>query len=546
MAPNTVDCLSAAGNARVQVGDTIYQSENACLAALRTTDPRHDKARIEGGKGGLLDDVYRWVLGTDEFLRWRHDEQNTLLWIKGDPGKGKTMLLCGITNELAKEDSVLSYFFCQATDARINSATAVLRGLIYVLVGRQPSLLSHLQKRYDHAGRQLFEDVNAWVALREIFLDILGDPALRSPYLVVDALDECQTGRSELLDLIASGSAASRAKWIVSSRNWPEIEKKLAHADQKVPLSLELNASSVSAAVQLYIQAKVRTLAEEEQYDPQTTAHVTSYLSSNARDTFLWVALVCQSLKDVLSCKVVTLLDNFPPGLDALYGQMMQKIYGMKDPSDVALCLQILSIASTVYRPLTLEELGTFIDNPFEKDKPLHAKSLKTYIGLCGSFLAVRERTTYFVHQSAKDFLCDRSLNADFQKIFPDTIGGLHHILFSKSLELLSRTLRRNIYRISHPGFSVEGVTPPSPDPLGPAQYSCVYWVNHLFDAQPDRTPIGIGDLQDGGPVHRFLRQKYLNWLEALSLAQAMSRGVLVIEMLNSLLHVCSKLYTSQ
>jgi len=72
---------------------------------------------------------------------------------------------------------------------------------------------------------------------------------LPSPYLVVDALDECQAGRSVLLDLIASGSAATRAKWIVSSRNWPEIEENLAQADWKVLLSLELNADSVSAAV---------------------------------------------------------------------------------------------------------------------------------------------------------------------------------------------------------------------------------------------------------------------------------------------------------
>jgi len=136
MASNAVNHLSATGDARVQVGNTIYQSENPCLAALRTTDPRHDKARIEGDKGGLMDDVYRWVLSTDEFLRWRHDEQNRLLWVKGDPGKGKTMLLCGFTNELAKEAGVLSYFFCQATDARINSATAVVRGLIYMLVDR--------------------------------------------------------------------------------------------------------------------------------------------------------------------------------------------------------------------------------------------------------------------------------------------------------------------------------------------------------------------------------------------------------------------------
>src|SRR4051812_10803338 len=90
--------LRAAENARVHVGNNIYLSENRCLEALRITDPRHDKARIEGDKGGLLDDVYQWVLHNGEFLQWRHNEQNRLLWVRGDPGKGKTMLLCGIIN----------------------------------------------------------------------------------------------------------------------------------------------------------------------------------------------------------------------------------------------------------------------------------------------------------------------------------------------------------------------------------------------------------------------------------------------------------------
>ena len=79
---------------------------------LRATDPRDDKARIEQTKGGLLKDSYRWILRNADFQRWRHgdDQQSRLLWIKGDPGKGKTMLLCGIIDELkpTTEDSVLS------------------------------------------------------------------------------------------------------------------------------------------------------------------------------------------------------------------------------------------------------------------------------------------------------------------------------------------------------------------------------------------------------------------------------------------------------
>lgn len=86
------------------------------------------------------------------------------MWIKGDPGKGKTMLLCGIIDELesSKPQSVLlSYFFCQATDPRINSATSVLRGLLYMLVGQQLSLTSHVREKYDHAGKNTFDDANA-------------------------------------------------------------------------------------------------------------------------------------------------------------------------------------------------------------------------------------------------------------------------------------------------------------------------------------------------------------------------------------------------
>ncbi|KAL8366268.1 hypothetical protein RB595_004845 [Gaeumannomyces hyphopodioides] len=411
------------------------------------------------------------------------------------------MLLCGIINELENEGGLLSYFFCQATDTRINSATAVLRGLIYMFVDRQPSLLSHVQKRYAHADRRFCEDVNAWVALRDIFLDILGDPALQSPYLVVDALGECQAGRSDLLGLIASASA-----------------------------TLELNAASVSAAVQPYVQKKAQALAERKHYNIQTTAQVTEYLLSNARDTFLWVALVCRRLEGVPSFKVIKTLHGFPPGLDALYGRMIQTICGLEDPDDVALCMQILSVASTVYRPLTLEELRVFIDNA--SGEPLDDNILEYYVGLCGSFLAVRNRTIHFVHQSAKDFLCKPSLNADSHKVFPCTIEGVHHALFSKSLRLLFRTLQRDIYRLSHPGNPAEDVTPPSPDPLGPARYSCVYWVDHLFDTQTRSTD----DLKTGGAVDGFLHKKYLNWLEALSLLRAIPRGVIAVEKLQGLL----------
>jgi hypothetical protein len=59
--------------------------------------PRDDKERIKNTKGGLLEGSYKWILGHPDFQRWRNDDKSRLLWVEGDPGKGKAMLLIGIS-----------------------------------------------------------------------------------------------------------------------------------------------------------------------------------------------------------------------------------------------------------------------------------------------------------------------------------------------------------------------------------------------------------------------------------------------------------------
>lgn len=104
-----------------------------CTQDLRCTTPYDDKKRIEATKGGLLIDSYRWVLDNETFQQWQQDPTSRLLWVKGDPGKGKTMLLCGIIDELQKlmpTSALLSYFFCQATDSRIKQRHGSATGAI--------------------------------------------------------------------------------------------------------------------------------------------------------------------------------------------------------------------------------------------------------------------------------------------------------------------------------------------------------------------------------------------------------------------------------
>jgi NACHT domain len=123
-------------------------------------------------------------------------------------------------------------------------------------------LVSHVRKKYNHAGKALFEDANAWVALSEIFKSILQDPNLKSTtYLIVDALDECETDLPQLLNLVIRTTSISPCvKWIVSSRNEPDIEARLRPDNAQMRLSLELNEERVSRAIEMFIDFKVSKL----------------------------------------------------------------------------------------------------------------------------------------------------------------------------------------------------------------------------------------------------------------------------------------------
>jgi hypothetical protein len=402
----------------------------------------------------------------------------------------------------------------------------VLRGLLYLLVSQQPALAAHVRKRYDQAGKSMFEDANAWVALTEVFADVLQDPSLGTTYILIDALDECVTDLPNLLHFVAEqSSACSRVKWIVSSRNWPDIEEELEKAGHKVRLSLELNAESVSAAVSVFIQHKVSQLAQQKKYDKQTRDAVLERLTSNANDTFLWVALVCQDLEKTAKRNVLKKLDSFPPGLNALYERMMQHI-GVSD--DAELCKQVLATIALVYRPITLAELMVLTEL---LDDIADEAEVEEVIGLRRSFLTLREGTVYFVHQSAQDFLFEKASD----EVFPHGIEAAHHVIFSRSLAILLRTLHRDMYSLKAPGASVDDVKPPTPDPLAASRYPCIYWIDHLCDSKPKSQTNHVNYVQVTGIVGEFIRKKYLYWLEGPSLCKGIAKGVVSMTRLCSL-----------
>ncbi|KAK5998349.1 Vegetative incompatibility protein HET-E-1 [Cladobotryum mycophilum] len=482
-----------------------------CLRDLYITDPRIDKNRIESTKGGLFQDSFCWILENPDFKSWLRDSRR-LLWLRGDPGKGKTMLL--------------------STVPSINNHLAVLRGLIWLFADQQPCLISHIRKQYDPAGKDIFEGFNAWHTLSDIFRNILLDERLRTSYVVIDALDECTTGLTELLGLIQNLPPLSNTKWIVSSRNWPEIEKRLIGG---VGLSLEVNAALVSASVDAYISYKASQILFLQK-DSQLEEKVRLRISELANGTFLWVAIVFKRLQDIEDTlydkhsEVLAILDEIPEDLEGLYSIMLQQISQKR--RDLERCRAILAITTLAYRPLHLQELAALAGFKDNLAKPDQMESL---IKKCGSFLTVRDNTVYFIHQSAKEYLTCHPIAQSI--LYPGGIGEILHTMAINSLTAMEAILRQNIYGLDSPGTLVGDICMPDPDPLESVRYSCIHWMGHLCEA----TVVGDSsklqdDLSNGGMILTFLKTHFLHWLEVISLTRNPSGGILDIGQLEGLL----------
>ena len=503
-----------------------------------------DRVRILGERNDVLEGSCSWVLNDPAFRQWWGDDTTRILWIHGDPGKGKTMMAIALIEKITKllesdphPSGTLAYFFCQSTIDGLNNAVAVVRSLVYLLVDQKRALTQYVQRQFEIVGSRLFEGDNALYALWTILLDLLKDPALPRIYLLVDALDECTRQQIQLLKLITGRDMASlsKVKWLVTSRNEPTIKEWLEQGDRRVHTSLELNSYHISHDVTRFIEFKVAELSQMKRYDYHLRCFVETYLRDKANGTFLWVALVCQELQKVSSRRAKPTLEKFPAGLEPLYMRMMEQVLSLPDAEDVEFCTSILRALVMAVRPLHLNELVFLAELPDHTHED--PSSVYDLVSQCGSFLTLRGEVVSFIHQSAKDFL---SVGRG-ASIFPSGQSRHHGAVARRCRELMLRTLKKDICDLGAPGIVIGEVEPGRVARClsTPVQYVCCYWVNHLlrswgYDA-------GSMSPRDQEEVQTFFCRAFLHWIEALSLMDKVSEGVIMVMELESVIQVSSR-----
>ena len=381
--------------------ETFEESARECRAKLFLTDPEIDRASLVSSKGRRVAGTCEWIQQNGTYQDWLRSEKQ-LLWISGGPGKGKTMLSIYLTQSLEAAERNVIYFFCSAEDEKRNSAGAVLRGLLWQVVGKQPDLTQHILEHFETSERtqtSLCSSETLWT----MFVKVVSSPALANIFCLVDGLDECddESRRWLIAKLIDSCSPESvdgsktPQKIVLVSRDIPGLS-----SCERIKLDPD-HDDDVAGDIETFVSVRVEELSSIVGFDESFQWFVKGELLARAEGTFLWVGFAISELltKDTVS-DIEKTIHALPNGLQALYSRILLQI----SPENRQTVERILQWVTLAMRPLSLEELAVAIGTQLS---PLisQEQAVRDQVKNCGFLVKTNDQEVSLVHQSARDYL---------------------------------------------------------------------------------------------------------------------------------------------
>jgi ankyrin repeat protein len=365
----------------------------------------------------------QWILSNSKYHDWNFQNVACLLWISGYPGSGKTILSAYLLENLGAGEyspslrTTLCYFFCDEKIDTQRDGTKILKSLIHQLLMRRRLLIKYVKAAYDVQGPHFDQNFNE---LWRIFLAIASDKRVGPISVIIDAIDECEEKTRErflrcIAKFIAQSSSPDRytpcIKFLVTSR--PLLGRQYTTN----LLQIDPSQTHVEQDLRLLIHTKVEEIVQRTRCKSDTKEYLENMLYSKADRTFLWVTLVLHHLeKSLLASQkdFKRIIDALPRDLKSTYEHFLLGI-----PIEYqALATQLLHLRIGSARPLTLEEMKSFIAiqdhrSLAEVEDDAQPNIRETIEGVLGPLVRIWDSRIYLVHQSLKDFLQELSQQAE-------------------------------------------------------------------------------------------------------------------------------------
>ncbi|KAK7966606.1 uncharacterized protein PG986_000883 [Apiospora aurea] len=148
------------------------------------------------------EETCEWVTQNASFVGWTDSTQTMtrILWHKGGPATGKSVMSSFIINTLVESGALCQYFFMRFGDPKKRSTSVLLRSLVYQLSRDVPRFSRQLEELIGEAidlpsasPRLLWERI-----FKSLLFNLEGSKPI---YWVIDGLDEADDPQGEARDL---------------------------------------------------------------------------------------------------------------------------------------------------------------------------------------------------------------------------------------------------------------------------------------------------------------------------------------------------------
>ncbi|KAJ7676953.1 ankyrin repeat-containing domain protein [Mycena polygramma] len=290
-----------------------------------------------------------WLLADSQFTDWENS-CGEVLWCRGMPGAGKTVLVSMVVNYLRdkfRNSTGTACIYLNHKEADTQTPTNVFASLCkQLLLGRFiPQQIRELYKQHSNEGTRPSMD-----AIVKALQTVVSQ--YTKVYLVVDALDECpEVQRNVLLQCLALATEGSSVNLMITSRPHITLDSFFPH-----PRLIEIHATE--GDIHLYLDTQIKNsprLSRHVQTRPELRAEVHSKILANVQGMFLQAKLHIESLTTKNTIKALcTALQNLPQDLTATYDE---ERVDRQNEDDKQLAHQVLTWVTNAMRPMSVAEL---------------------------------------------------------------------------------------------------------------------------------------------------------------------------------------------